>query len=164
MTASEVTSMVVNLSHLAPLKDVIFWLFISIISIMTILQKTTRFNPWVSVLKGISNIVNQDINNRLDEIQKELVAQQDKLNKHIIDSQNEDARKKRFDILDFANEEMHERSHTQEQWTNIMESIDDYLTYCKVNNIANEKATSSIEWLRKKYKSHLDNNDFLNDF
>ena len=58
---------------------------------------------------------------------------------------------------------MHERSHTQEQWTNVMENIDDYLTYCEVNNIANEKATSSIEWLRKKYKRHMDNNDFLQE-
>ena len=65
MTASDVTNMVMSLSDLAPLKDVIFWVFIGIISIMTILQTTTKYNPWVSILKGISNILNQDINNQL---------------------------------------------------------------------------------------------------
>ena len=67
--------------------------------------------------------------------QNELKEQQEKLNKHITDAQNESARKQRLDILNFTNEEMHERSHTQEQWTNVMENIDDYLTYCEVNNI-----------------------------
>ena len=163
MTASDVTNMVMGLKDLAPLKDVIFWIFTGIISIMTILQTATKYNPWVSILKGISNILNQDINNQLLEIQRELKEQQEKLNKHITDSQNESARTQRLDILNFTNEEMHERSHTQEQWTNVMENIDDYLTYCEVNNIANEKATSSIEWLRKKYKRHMDNNDFLQE-
>ena len=74
MTASEVTNMVADLSHLAPLKDVIFWLFISIISIMTILQTATKYNPWVSILKGISNILNQDINKYDGEVSEPLVG------------------------------------------------------------------------------------------
>ena len=76
MTASDVTNMVMGLKDLAPLKDVIFWIFVGIISIMTILQTATKYNPWVSILKGISNILNQDINNQLLEIQLELKEQQ----------------------------------------------------------------------------------------
>lgn len=77
-----------------------------------------------------------------------------KLDEHIAQSY-------RNKILSFQNECLRNVKHTQEQFDEVIEAIDEYETYCKKNEIKNGKTTEAIKFIKKVYQKALSDHDFI---
>lgn len=77
-----------------------------------------------------------------------------KLDEHIAQSY-------RNKILSFQNECLRSTKHTQEQFDEVLEAIDEYENYCKVNEINNGKTKEAIKYIKKVYQKALFSHDFI---
>lgn len=145
-----------------------------------------KINPWSWLLKrfkkhikDFNRFLNEDIynemregfnavNERIDTINTNLMTTNNKvdtvseeLTSHILESREETVRKWRSDIMDFCNAELHGRTHTKEQYEEVIASCDKYTTYCEDKNIPNGVAEDSIREIRRSYRELLATDGFL---
>ncbi len=85
-----------------------------------------------------------------------------KLDKHISEdaaSKTDDARAR---ILRFGDEVRQGKLHTAEHWGDVLHDVDRYEDYCRAHpDYENNRATSTIAFLKTIYAEHLKKNDFL---
>ena len=97
-----------------------------------------------------------------DTIFSKLEELNTKLDKHISEdaaSKTDDARAR---ILRFGDEVRQGQLHTAEHWNDILHDVDRYEDYCDLHHdYENNRATSTIAFLKAIYAEHLKKNDFL---
>lgn len=97
----------------------------------------------------------QWLGNRLFKSTNESISKMEKkLDEHIAQSY-------RNKILSFQNECLRNVKHTQEQFDEVLEAIDEYENYCKINEIKNGKTTEAIKFIKKVYQRTLLTHDFV---
>lgn len=85
-----------------------------------------------------------------------------KLTKHIESDARRWADTARTQILRFGGELKRGIKFSQEAWSQILETIDNYNDFCVLNpEYPNTKAVSTIEYIKGKYQECLEHNDFL---
>ena len=96
-------------------KEILAWLAAA--GIIIDLTPGIKFQPVRYIIKRIGALMNHDIKEQLDKIEKDL-------QQHKIESW-------RHEILTFANECMNRRKHTKEEFDNFFETHSDYEEYIK---------------------------------
>ena len=122
------------------------WVALFVVLSMLIEITPIKINP----VQWLGNRLNTSMLKRVDAIEK-------KVDEHIA----QDYRNK---ILDFQNGLLlrgHE-FYTQEQYSEVLESIGNYEDYCKANNVTNDKCMLAIEYIERCYKKCLNNGSFAN--
>ena len=100
----------------------------------------------LSPLKWIGKRVNADTNERLEKVEK-------KLDEHIAQSY-------RNKILEAQNKLLSGHVFTLEEFDEIIDACSNYETYCKENEVPNEKCKLAISYIYHCYKSCQDNRSF----
>ncbi len=96
------------------------------------------------------------------EIARKLDELSEKLDKHIEEDKNRWADNARSRALAFGDEVRRHIPHTKEAWDDILRDIDQYEDFCAAHpNYENNRAVATISHLKKVYKDHIKNNDFL---
>ena len=106
---------------LQTVKEGLAWL--AALGIVIDLTPGIKFQPVRYIIKRIGALMNHDIKEQLDKIEKDL-------QQHKVESW-------RHEILTFANECMNRRKHTKEEFDNFFETHSDYEEYIKANNLEN---------------------------
>lgn len=103
-----------------------------------------KLNP----IQWIGSRFNSGIRNDIDKMQK-------KLDEHIVQSY-------RNIILEFQNELLSGKLHTQEQFNVVLQACDAYEAYIEENNIRNGVITQAIEYIRQTHIQCLSARSFIN--
>lgn len=135
-------------------EEVSFGIFIAIVLASFIQISPIKINPWDWFFGHIGKKINKEVFDKVEAIDK-------KLDKHIEDDNKEKLEVKRRDILEFANACMNGRKHTQEQFTFVIKTCDEYEAYIEKNHLRNGEISSAIEEIRRLYIKCRQNNAFL---
>ena len=85
-----------------------------------------------------------------------------KLDRHIAEDAASKTDEARARILRFGDEVRQGHLHTAEHWSDILRDVDRYEDYCADHpDYENNRAVSTINYLKSVYQKHLENNDFL---
>jgi len=111
-----------------------------------------KINPFSWLAKHIGNALNADVIKQLEDHKKSLDNLSEKLEKHIKENEREYIDECRRRILTF-NEKVIANDHiTKERYDSILEDIDEYEDYCRLNpGYPNSKAILSIQNLKDDY-------------
>lgn len=90
---------------------------------------------------------------KLSELDESIKKMDKKLDEHIAQSY-------RNKILDFQNSCIRNERHTYEQFTEVLEAIQNYEDYCEVNKVKNEKCVMAIEYIKGIYRQCQSQSDF----
>lgn len=126
-----------------------------IVAVMTLLQITpVKINPWSAILKWLGKQLNSEVINKVDNLEKRLDA-------HIEETQENELQARRSSILDFSSSVIRGVNYHREKFDFMIKECDRYEKYCKDNDIKNGVAEASIAEIRRIYREHLRNADFL---
>ena len=157
-----------------PRIGIFLFIILSVIEITPI-----KVNPWGKILGGIGKIFNRDIqkgiadlrqdvkdlrqetNNMVLDLHERINIIDQRLDQHIMESDQRDVRLRRESILDFASAVANGRNYTKEQYEQMLRECDDYENYCEKKQIKNSVAEASIGIIINTYQEHLAHNDFL---
>lgn len=85
-----------------------------------------------------------------------------KLDTHIAEDAECKADESRARILRFGDEVRQGKAHTSEHWVDILHDVDRYEDFCLGHPLyENNRASSTIAFLKGVYAEHLKKNDFL---
>lgn len=111
---------------------------------------------WAKLLKKAGEDINWKVLGRVDEIEN-------KLDKHIDESELKEVKDIRSKIIRFADEIYQGRQHSKEHYDGMLKYIDEYEKYCDTHpDFPNNQAILSIQTIKDKYKEHTDKHTFLN--
>jgi hypothetical protein len=113
-----------------------------------------KINPISAILEWIGNKLNKDLKKEISQIDIQVKTLQTDLQDHKIESQ-------RRNILDFSDELMRGKRKTKENFNNIIQLHDKYNTYIETNDLENGQVDLAFDYISKKYRECLDNNNFL---
>lgn len=146
-----------DMISLATVKDTLSTGGIIFVIIASLLQfSKININPWDKILGWIGDRINKKTNERIDNLEN-------KLDKHITESELKDVQDIRRVILDFANSCMYGRKHTKEQFDFVIKECDDYEDYIERKKIKNGVVTSAIKEIRRLYDKCVQENSFLKE-
>ena len=112
-----------------------------------------KINPFSWIARKIGNALNADVIEHLNKTDKAITELDKKLDRHIEENEREGIDECRRRILLFNEKVIAEDHITKERYDSILEDIDTYEKYCKVNpDYPNSKAVLSIENLKDDYK------------
>lgn len=114
-----------------------------------------KINPWTALLKWIGSLINGELIQKVDILQKTL-------NAHIIEDQDGDATQARHRILAFNSDILRGQKFTNEYWAEVLRDVDFYEQYC--DSHPNYKNTFAEDAIRNVKHSHIEamkNHDFL---
>ena len=126
-------------------QTVIVWL--AGIGIVIDLTPGIKIQPVRWLIKQLGNLMNHDIKEQLNKIEKDL-------QEHKVESW-------RREILDFANSCMNRRRHTKEEFDNFFKNHDAYGKYIHENNLENGCVDMAFVYVKKIYLHCMETNDFL---
>ena len=135
-------------------EEVSLSIFIVVVLASLVQVSPIKINPWDWFFGRIGKKINKEVFDKVEAIDK-------KLDKHIEDDNKEKLEVKRRDILEFANACMNGRKHTQEQFTFVIKTCDEYEAYIEKNHLKNGEISSAIEEIRRLYIKCRQNNAFL---
>ena len=85
-----------------------------------------------------------------------------KLDRHIQEDAEYKTSEARARILRFGDEVRQGQLHTAEHWADVLRDVDRYEDYCgQHHEYENNRAVSTIAYLKSVYAQHLKKNDFL---
>ena len=126
-----------------------------IVAMMTFVEVTPiKLNPWSAIFGWFGKKLNKEVIDKIDIMEK-------RLDTHIKDSEQQELRSRRTCILDFSSSVIRGVNYHREKFDFMINECDQYEEYCKKNDIKNGVAEASIAEIRRIYKEHLRNNDFL---
>lgn len=130
----------------------------TIIIAMTIIQviPQIKLNPWSAIVRWIGRQLNEEVIEKINTVET-------RLNSHIHDSEEQDLKARRTSILDFSSSVIRGVNYHREKFDFMIAECDSYEKYCKDNEIKNGVAEASIAEIRRIYKEHLRNDDFLRE-
>ena len=131
--------------------DIITWLalFSIVVEVAPI-----KINPWTKLLKGIGSRMNADILKRLEEVESQLKAQDDKID-------NNEKDRIRYEILDFARACRKHEKHTKEEFDHIFEQYDKYEVILAKLEQPNGKVTQAMHFISEVYQDILADDGFI---
>ena len=126
---------------------------------MTVIQviPQIKINPWSAIVRWIGRQLNEEVLDKIDTVER-------RLNDHIKDSEEQDLKTRRAAILDFSSSVIRGVNYHKEKFDFMIAECDSYEKYCNDNKIKNGVAEASIAEIRRIYKEHLRNDDFLREF
>lgn len=97
-----------------------------------------------------------------NQVVKKLDMLAAKLDAHIQEDMESKADESRSRILRFGDEVRRGILHTEEHWIDILRDIDRYEDFCAAHpTYENNRATSTIKYLKGVFAGRLEKNDFL---
>ena len=126
-------------------KEILAWLAAA--GIIIDLTPGIKFQPVRYIIKRIGALMNHDIKEQLDKIEKDL-------QQHKVESW-------RQEILSFANDCMNHKKHTKEEFDNFFDNHADYEEYIKANDLENGRVDVAYEYVKNIYMRRCEKNDFL---
>lgn len=112
-----------------------------------------KVNPWTWLLKCVGNRMNADIIKRLDDVEKQLKAQDAK-----IDNNEKDRIK--YEILDFARSCRRKEQHTKEEFDHILDQYDKYEVILAKLEQPNGKVTNAMKYVSAVYLEVIADDNF----
>lgn len=102
------------------------------ISIFIDISPTIKWNPIKSLLGYLGNCFNkgvqkeisgfkEEVNNKLEALQQEQNAQRETLDKLIVDTENREMSKLRWEVIEFENSILNGQKHSREQYRHIID-------------------------------------------
>ena len=122
-------------------------LLIAIISVCVEITPV-KINPISHLLKWAGKLMNEGINKRIDDIEKELATMRQ-------ENYEKDVRDMRGEILDFANSCHNKRKHTKDEFIHIIEQITRYEELIEEHDIANGVIEVQAKDIKDLYKECL---------
>lgn len=115
---------------------------ITVLVVLSLIQiSPLKINPWSAIAKAIGRALNVELSNKIDE---------------------NEAKNARYRIIRFDDEIRHNKMHTEEHFSQIMDDITDYERYCREHpDYKNSKAVSAIAKIKSTYEKCKDQNLFL---
>lgn len=129
-----------------------WWIVAAALSLVQVAP--IKINPWDSLFEWIGNLINKDIKEDLKTIHKEI----DEM-RHETD-ENE-ARRLRANILDFANSCRNHRKHTKDEFENIARDYEDYMTIIERRKLKNGFVEAEYEYILEVFHHCQQENNFL---
>ena len=121
-----------------------------------------KINPWSAILKGIGNLLNSGMQEKVDEISNKVNDIESRVIQHEEERDKDKALDARRRILRFADECIRKDKHSKEFFNNVMDDITLYKYYCDTHpSFQNEQCVMSIEVIEKAYRHCVDENGFL---
>lgn len=143
-------------------KDDISLILLILTVLASIIQITPiKINPWDKIFGWIGRKLNKEVSDEVKEIRSDVKQVREDLDKHVAENRKEKLEGQRRDILEFANACMNGRKHTQEQFTFVIKTCDEYEAYIEKNHLKNGEISSAIEEIRRLYAKCRQNNTFL---
>ncbi len=138
---------------------------ISLIVLLTLVQITPiKINPWTALTRALGNAINRDVLAEIAEVKKQQRKTQAELEKHVHTDDERNADLHRARILQFNRELLRETepSHTEEDFNEILYSIDCYEKYCAEHpEYQNNRAVHAIKNIGRSYDERTEKHDFL---
>lgn len=128
-----------------------------------------KINPWSWLWKmlkrmwlGFCRSLTAPVLAELEPVMKEQLIIKQTLEAHIAADDKREADHVRASILRFNNEVMRSIPHTEEEFVEVLASIDWYERYCRDHkDYKNSRAVHAIDNIERVYDERLKNNDFL---
>ena len=156
------------------LKDLIYFIVGTITVLSIVVERVEKFpiKPWSNFFRWIGNCLNRDMNEKLEAIEKQQMAN----NKAIIeldkkverkfkekqrDDDEKEAKRLRASIIEFSDSCRCGNKHTQNHYENVMRDYDDYMDYCKKHDLSNHYIENEYSYIQSLYQERLNKNDFL---
>ena len=149
-------------------------LIILLIGIFIDINPGIKFNPIKAIFKYIGKSFNASMQNdlndlrtemtaKIQELQSEQVAQREALDKIILDQQNKEIQRLRWEIIDFNNGIINEVRHSRQQYRHVLDAFEKYnkdfdfiLNYFEHSDFEWDKITNPKESKAlNKFKSKL---------
>lgn len=128
---------------------------ITVVALLSVVQVSPiKINPWSALLQWFGNEINKGIKADLKTIHQEIDTM-----RHEID-ENE-TRRLRANILDFANSCRNKRKHTKDEFENISRDYDDYMTIIKRRNLKNGFVEAEYDYILEVFHHCQKTNNFL---
>lgn len=132
-------------------------ILLCIIIIMTCVQiSPLKLNPWDAIFNWFGNRLNKEVIEKIDVIEE-------RLDSHIKDSEKNELKLRRTNILDFSSSVIRGVNYHREKFEFMIAECDSYEKYCADNNIKNGVADASIAEIRRVYKERLHTGTFLTE-
>ena len=131
-----------------------------------------KFNPIKAIFKYLGKAFNSTvekelndfkagINAKIDEIQSEQNEQRAALDKIILNDQNKEIQRLRWEIIDFNNGIMNEVRHSREQYRHVLDAFDKYIAIVSEVGISVDSeyyrsVKEDGDHIRAHYEDHKD--------
>ena len=113
-------------------------LIILVLGIFIDITPAIKFNPIKAIFGYLGKAFNssmqkeiidfkKDINEKMDQLQTEQIAQRNTLDKIIADNQNKDISQLRWEVIDFENSLVNGVKHSREQYRHVLDSLEKYI-------------------------------------
>lgn len=99
--------------------------------------------------------------NRHDGKGDKLDRIEQKLDNHIREDDRRDAIRCRVRIITFADDLRQGIERSKSSYDQCLADVDNYDKYCASTDFRNGITTASEEYIKERYKQHLQNNDFI---
>lgn len=121
------------------------------LSIVVVLSLFIEITPFIKLnpIAWLGERLNKSMYNRVDKIEG-------KLDEHIAQSY----RNRILTFQDLLTSPLGCGKFTKEQYNEILDTISCYETYCKINNVKNDKCTMAIEYIKACYSECMNKNSF----
>ena len=131
-----------------------------------------HINPVRPIFKYIGNVAGKYIagivNRSLDGVRVELDKQNNQIRNiahGLLDMSDRFDKKElediRWEILDFGNKIRRRENYSKEAWDHIISQHDYYEKVIEEKGLENGKMDMTYEYIMKRYREHMENNDFV---
>lgn len=129
---------------------------ISVAVVLTLLQLAPiKINPWSWLASAFGRAINSDLLREVKQTRK-------RLDEHIRIDDEREADRHRERILKFHNAIMQGKRHTEEEFVDVLATIDSYESYCESHpEYKNSRAVHAIANIERVYDVRLVKHDFL---
>lgn len=131
-----------------------------------------KFNPIKAIFRYLGNAFNSTIKTELDELKANMNAkiddikseqneQREALDKIILNDQNKEIQRLRWEIIDFNNGIMNEVRHSREQYRHVLDAFDKYMKIIEevgvsVDSEYYRSVKEDGDHIRAHYEEHKD--------
>ena len=131
-----------------------------------------KFNPIKAIFRYLGNAFNSTIrtelnelkanmNAKIDDIKSEQNEQREALDKIILNDQNKEIQRLRWEIIDFNNGIMNEVRHSREQYRHVLDAFDKYMKIIEevgvsVDSEYYRSVKEDGDHIRAHYEEHKD--------
>ena len=152
--------------------------FGQILALLAICGLSIDLMPWIhinpvrAIFKYIGNVTGKYIagivNRSLDGVRVELDKQNNQIRNiahGLLDMSDRFDKKElediRWEILDFGNKIRRRENYSKEAWDHIISQHDYYEKVIEEKGLENGKMDMTYEYIMKRYREHMENNDFV---
>lgn len=131
--------------------------------ILTLIQVAPiEVNPWSAIGRMIGKVINKDVIDKLEKMEKVQAETRKRLDRHIYIDDERNADLHRVQILRFNRELLQNNiPHTREDFIEVLSEIDFYERYCREHEeYENNRAVLAIRNIKRVYEEKLENHDF----